>query len=150
MAFKGAIQVVGLKEVQKALRQLDIPSKEIGIVGKEAADIVVLYAKTNTVPVRSGKLRSEIVSAKVQRGAVVRVNGNRVPYANPIHWGWFRRHILPNPFIYAALDARIAQVYDTYFNQLDRLIRSVGGSPNLTTKTNRPHPKGRQGGVKVR
>lgn len=144
-----AIKVVGLAEVQRALKRLEVPTKEISQAGQEAARIVANYAKEHTVPVRTGKLRDAIRAAKVQRGAVVQVSGIRVPYANPIHFGWFRRHILPQPFIYAALDQRIGEVYDAYFAQLDKLVKRVAGSPNLTTPTNKPKPKGEQGHIKV-
>jgi hypothetical protein len=51
-------------------------------------------------------------------------NNRRVPYANPIHWGWFRRHIRPQPFFIKALGLTRDEVYQNYYRSIDKLIKS--------------------------
>ena len=142
-----AIKVVGLAEVQRALKQMEVPGKEISQAGFDAAKLVADYAKARTVPVKTGATRNAIRPAKLQRGAVIRVKGTQIPYANPIHFGWFKRHILPNPYLYKALDVRIDEVYSAYFKQLSKLIDQVAGQPSLVTPTRLPQPTGQAGHI---
>jgi hypothetical protein len=53
----------------------------------------------------------------------------RVPYANPIHWGWFldkrtgvKRNIKPNPFLARALGYNRDQILNDYVKNLEKLI----------------------------
>lgn len=119
----GKIEVVGLRDLQRALRKVsaDAP-KELRKTNLEAARIVSDEA-VRRVPVRTGRLRDSIRALAQQRGAAVRAGGARVPYAGPIHFGWPKRHIKPNPFLYEALDRRRQQVLDAYRKGVGHLIR---------------------------
>lgn len=115
------IKVVGLNEAIRTLKLLGTPGAEIAKAGQESADLIANEART-LVPVKSGKLKGSIRTAKLQRRVVVRAGGTRVPYANPIHWGWFRRGIMPNPFFSKALKENIDEVYKRYFKNLEALF----------------------------
>jgi hypothetical protein len=56
----------------------------------------------------------------------VKAGGRLVPYAGPIHFGWPRHNIAPNPFIYDALDDRKAEVIDKYEAHIEALVEKVG------------------------
>jgi hypothetical protein len=47
-----------------------------------------------------------------------------VPYANPIHWGWFKRNIKPQPFFVKALGITRDEVYQTYYRNVNKLIET--------------------------
>jgi HK97 gp10 family phage protein len=121
------LKVKNLKEVTRALKAIGVPNEAVKEAGKASAEAVMNEARL-LVPVRSGKLRDSIRLAANARGRVsIQAGNNRssrsgVPYANPIHWGWFRRGIKPNPFFSKALGLTRDEVYRNYFNQMEKLI----------------------------
>lgn len=123
------IKVKNLKEITKALKAIGVPNEAVKAAGKESAEAVMTEARS-LVPVRSGKLRDSIRLASNARGRVsIQAGNNRtsksgVPYANPIHWGWFKRGIKPNPFFAKALGLKRDEVYQNYFAQMSKLIES--------------------------
>lgn len=122
MAEQTGVKVKGLREINRALKTVGVPRKEITAAAKKAANVVILEAKSLT-PVRSGKLRDSIRPG-TRRGGITIMAGNNttIPYANPIHWGWFRRRIAPQPFLAKALGYNRDEIYQAYFEQLERLI----------------------------
>jgi hypothetical protein len=123
---KDSIRVSGLNQAIRALKDIGVPASEIAAAGKDAAEIVAGEARS-LVPVQTGKLRGSIRTATQQRKAIVRAGGARVPYANPIHWGWFRRGIKPNQFFSRAINPNIDKIYKQYFDNLQRLIDKYKG-----------------------
>jgi HK97 gp10 family phage protein len=124
MAEQTGIKVKGLKSSIKALQEIGVPANEIKLAGSEAGEIVAQEARGIT-PVRSGNLRNSIrVSKALNRVSVSAGNNGRVRYANPIHWGWGRKHIRPQPFFVNALATTREQVYQRYYQNLDKLIAS--------------------------
>lgn len=118
---KDSIKVSGLNQAIRALKDVGVPASEIAAAGKDAAEIVAGEART-LVPVRTGALKGSIRTANQQRKAIVRAGGARVPYANPIHWGWFRRGIKPNQFFSRAIAGNIEKIYEKYFDSLNKLL----------------------------
>lgn len=125
------ISVDGLPGLRRAFKDLGMPIKEITEANKESGNIVAAQAR-QMAPVRSGNLRKTIRVAGVSTHVAIRVGTKSVPYANPIHWGWFydrdnsiRKNIKPNPFMARALGYTRAEVFDTYVKNIKRLIDSV-------------------------
>ena len=122
----GKSEIEGLREVQKALRDLSDDLKDaMKPTHKKAAEIVVDGAK-RIAPVRTGRLAASIRAAAVRTGGRVRVGSSAVPYAGPIHFGWPARRITPQPFVYEALDPRRAEVAAVYADRLNQLIVQYG------------------------
>ncbi|CAB4142593.1 hypothetical protein UFOVP437_24 [uncultured Caudovirales phage] len=129
MADSG-IKVVGLNEAIRALRAIGVPSKEIGQASFESGEIVANMART-LVPVKNGNLRETIKAKKIARKVVVSAgNNSKVPYANPIHWGWNydrvnlqQKNIRPRPFFSNALSRTRKQVYQVFFKNIDNLLQ---------------------------
>lgn len=129
MAEPAGIKVEGLKEALNALKQIGVPTAEVSAASQQAAEIVAATSRT-LVPVRSGRLRASIRSKKQARKVLVSAGNNTtVPYANPIHWGWFydknnfiKKNILPNPFFAKALGLTRNEVYKTYFVNINKLF----------------------------
>lgn len=123
------IEMENLNEILRDLKKLnekDIPLA-IRQANREAAERVAEQGRAEA-PVRSGKLKRTIKAGATNRKGFVRAGtAVNVPYAGPIHFGWFRRHILPNPFLYRALDRRIQEVYAAYQRQIDRVIARFNG-----------------------
>jgi HK97 gp10 family phage protein len=124
MAEPAGIKVKGYKQAIKALQAIGVPASEIKAAGSEAGELVANQARA-LAPVRSGALRNSIrVSKALNRVSVSAGNNRSIPYANPIHWGWFRRNIKPQPFFIKALGITRDEVYRNYYRSLDKLIQS--------------------------
>lgn len=129
MADPTGIKVENLSQIIKALQAIGTPTAEISAAAQQAGELVASTART-IVPVRSGALRNTIRAKKQARKVLVSAGNNtRVPYANPIHWGWFYdrnnfvyKNIMPNPFFAKALGLKREQVYKTYFENMNKLF----------------------------
>lgn len=118
----GKIQIDGLKETQRALREMsdDLKTK-MKETHRQAAEVVVEGSK-RYVPFRTGKLAASIRAAATMTSGKVRVGSASVPYAGPIHFGWPARSIKPQPFIYDAMDVRRQEVLEIYAARITGLI----------------------------
>jgi len=124
MSDTSGIKVKGLRSSIKALQAIGVDPAEIKTAGNEAGEIVAREAR-NLVPVRTGRLRNTIrASRALSKVTVSAGNNGKVPYANPIHWGWFKRNIKPQPFFVKALGITRDEVYQNYYRSLDRLIQT--------------------------
>jgi hypothetical protein len=118
------IKVKGLSASIRALQAIGVPDSEIKEAGTRSGELVANEAR-GLVPIRTGALRNSIrVSKALRKVSVSAGNNRRVPYANPIHWGWFRRHIRPQPFFIKALGLTRDEVYQNYYKSIDKLIKS--------------------------
>jgi HK97 gp10 family phage protein len=122
MSNTSGIKVKGLRSSLKALQAIGVDAKDIKSAGNDAGEIVAREAR-NLAPVRTGALRNTIRTSKaLNKVSVSAGNNGRVPYANPIHWGWFKRNIKPQPFFVKALGITRDEVYQNYYRSIDRLI----------------------------
>lgn len=111
-------RVEGLNKILRALEQLDSEAKQqFKAAGKWAGEEIAKTAR-GIVPVRSGRLQKSIKGVATGRGAIVRAGRATLPYAGPIHFGWGRRNIFPQPFLYQAADRRFDEVVDQYLAQI--------------------------------
>lgn len=130
------LKVQNLREVNKALKAIGVPAAEVKKAGKESGELVANEARS-LVPVRTGRLRNSIRVGATARGRITVSAGNNrrsasaVPYANPIHWGWFKRNIRPQPFFVKALGYTREEVFENYFKQLDKLIKTESAKARI-------------------
>lgn len=122
MSNASGIKVKGYKSAIKSLKTVGVPTKEINQAGRNAGELVANEART-LVPVRTGKLRQTIrVSATGKAISIKAGNDSKVPYANPIHWGWWKRNMRPQPFFVKALGYTRDEVFQNYYASMDKLI----------------------------
>ena len=121
MARQPGIQVEGLNAAVKKLRQFDNVDKELRDAGQEAAKILI-RAALPLVPERSGLLKSTLRPSRIVRGAQAKAGNSRARYAGPIHWGWAKRRIKPQPFYSIALGYTQEEIIANYQHSLDKLI----------------------------
>jgi hypothetical protein len=106
------VTVEGHRELRKAIRQVGDKELTKGLkeAHKETASIVVPPARQEA-PVRSGRLSASIKPSSTVKGAVVRAGTAKgVPYAAPVHFGWPKRDIRANKFLFGAA----GKTRDTY------------------------------------
>jgi len=140
----GGVKIEGLSAVRRDLRglqgDLDLVKGEFLATNKKVAEIVLGDAK-RYVPVLSGALAASMVNASTKTAAKIRVGsrgagrrvrasggyyagrtkksaGDLVEYAGPIHFGWPKRRIKPQPFIYDAIDPRRNEIAQEYAERL--------------------------------
>lgn len=130
MALSGVkvetVQISGLNETLRVLKAIGGKEMTVAIrkAGIQAAEAVVSDARTE-VPVRTGRLRESIGIRALQRAVYIKSGNNRLVYSNPIHWGWVRRHIKPNPFLARALGYNRDEIARRYDEQLKKLVRDA-------------------------
>lgn len=116
------IRVEGLNRLVRVLRDLNPELvAELKAGNRELAARVAAEASSKA-PRRSGELAVSIRAGVTQRSGVVRAGKAKVPYAGPIHFGWPRRNITPNPFLWEALDARRTEIEREYLERVTRIV----------------------------
>jgi hypothetical protein len=133
---------VDTRQVLRALKEIGVPLDAIKQANKESAYAVFVEAK-KIAPVSKykpnkpggakyktgGSIRDSIRIADLSTSVRIRAGMRSVPYANPVHWGWFRdkvtgirRNILPNPWMARALGYTREEILDNYIKNMDKLI----------------------------
>lgn len=123
---KGSISVDGMRELNRSLTALGAGA-ELGLANYEAGKLLVKKAR---IPVRTGALKASVKVSKAKNVGKVTAGNARVPYANPIHWGWFydreyfiKKNIMPNPFFSQALKYNYQEILDKYETDMRNLIK---------------------------
>lgn len=132
------IEVHGLREFRRELRQLDrsLP-KGLKTAGNKAAEVVVRHAKPR-VPTRSGKAAGSVKAASTTSAARVQGGGKRVPYYPWLDFGGRvgRRHSVKRPFlktgryIWKSYAEHKGQVREELNDALTDVARNAGLRPH--------------------
>ncbi|MFD9904788.1 HK97-gp10 family putative phage morphogenesis protein [Streptomyces sp. NPDC059063] len=132
-----SVRVDGLNQLKRTLRQLkdkDL-SKSVREVNKAAAELVKPDAQRgvpqhtrtpkDSKKYRPGKLaRSVKVVASANSAAIKAGTASRSPYAGAIHFGYPKRGIKPNRFLYRAMARNSDQVAETYEREISAVLRN--------------------------
>lgn len=120
------VQVTGARELRGALKAMGADLADLKDIHRAAAEDVADEAR-GLVPVVSGTLLGTIRTSVRITGSSVMAGGGRrrVPYAPPIHWGWHRRHITPQPFLYDAMDERRDDVAARYAAEVAKMVTEL-------------------------
>lgn len=128
--INNAIRTDGVRATAEWLQIMGAPDKALKAANNEAAKIVANQARRDaTFKGRStGRLVRSIRPMSTVTTAIVRAGGANVPYAGPIHWGWYYdkhyfiyKNIAPNPFLAKALGYNREVILATYKEQVDKL-----------------------------
>ena len=125
------IEAVGLNAVTKKAREFaERGALDAVKAANYEAALLLVKAAQPLAPTRSGKLRSSIRPAKAAKFAAVYAGSARVPYAAPIHFGWFydkewfiKKNIKPNPFLYRAFGYKKEQILQNYVDNMEKAIK---------------------------
>lgn len=109
-----SVKIVGLNKTIRGFKEIDAALPlEVKALQLKAAEIVATDAK-GRAPRISGDLAGSIRPSGSLRSATVRVGSASIPYAGPIHFGWRAHGITAQPFLYDALEAKRAEVYEMF------------------------------------
>lgn len=123
-----SVNVIGLKETQRALAKLDPELRAtIRASAKHAANIVAENARSRA-PRRSGALAGSIRTGVTATGSYVQVgsSGRAKLYAGVIHFGWPKHNIKANPFLTDAREATRSEVVTYFETYIARVLEGHG------------------------
>lgn len=129
MVDYSGVKVEGARRLRTTLKKAGADMKQMRTTHRSIADIISRAAQSR-VPQRSSRLSSTIRPGATQAAAIARAGNNRkggVPYANPIHWGWHRRHIRPNPFLSLAAQDSEPKWFAAYSQAVEHIINQIQG-----------------------
>lgn len=122
------IKVEGLREAIKDLQALGAEKSEFVEINLEAAEILMSAARP-LIPVRTGNLANSMRASKTANYAQIALGKAKVPYAGPVHWGWFydrknfiQKNIKPALFMPRALKANFERIMAHYDSAMQRLL----------------------------
>lgn len=124
MAGTPAVKVTGAKEFRAAMKRMDGDLSDLSAINKAAAETVAGDAR-GRAPVLSGTLAGSIRAGATRTRGYVKAGSKGIPYAGPIHFGWPRHNIEPQPFVYDALDDRRGEIIDRYEAHIEALVDKV-------------------------
>ena len=122
-----AVNVVGLAELTRTMRKAGVDIAELKLAHTKAAQIVADRA-AEFAPRRSGALAGSIRPAKQANRARIMAGSAKVPYANPIHWGWPSRGIGAQPFLSDAAQETEAEWTAAYVADVQAALDKVKGA----------------------
>jgi len=121
------VRVDGARELRRTLKAAGDDLEDLKHVHATVAKYVALRAAA-TAPRKSGRLAGSVRGSQAKTSATVRGGGARVPYANPIHWGWPHRHIAANPFLVNAAHQTEPTWTKYYLREVERILSHVHGT----------------------
>jgi len=120
------VQITNLNSVIRGLKKMGLKTQDLDGATSKIRNLVLPPAISNA-PVKTGKLRSTVRAGKfVNKVEVSAGNNTTVLYANPIHWGWKKRKIEPNPWLIDIRDQKADQVEEIFVAELQKILDKVG------------------------
>lgn len=99
------VRVTGLRETVRKLERFGVAVSDLKAAFKRIGTVVANEAKSNA-PHMTGRLAASIRPSNTKNKSIVKAGSARLPYAGPIHFGWRRHNISPQPFLNDALEAK--------------------------------------------
>lgn len=128
---KAAVEIEGLRQVVRNLERLGVESKDL----KGAFQRVGAKAEQHgqaTAPRASGDLAASVRQSKRKNSVYIYAGRNRThrnrwsPYAGVIHFGWGKRGIEPQPWLYNTVRVWGAWAAKQVEVEMQRLIQRKG------------------------
>lgn len=132
---RGSIRILGLRELQFALRAMDkAKPRLLQQANKSAAEMVASRARGAAAAYGSVQAKSgpSIRAVAQQRSAGVRLGGARAPYALGAEFGATRYRQFPpwttrGYFLYPTVRSSMPDIEARYEQAINTLVRSLGG-----------------------
>lgn len=129
------IEVAGLRELQAALKRVDVElPRQLRLILNQASDLVIDYARPR-MPSKTGRARASLKPRSSQREARVALGGSKAPYAAWLDFGGEgkrkgrppkRPFIREGRYVYAGLAAKRADITEVMSTGLDKIARGAG------------------------
>lgn len=130
------IRIDGIRELRSAFETAGVEiTEDFKLIHKDVADTVISRARdlcpvapasmTSAVP---GLLRDSLRGSGTKRAAIARAGKKKIPYAAPIHWGWYERKIYPSLFLTHAAKDTEPEWVDKYYKKFESLLDKIADS----------------------
>lgn len=120
------VEVEGGRRLRSSLKKAGVDMKRLSAINRKAATMVANAARPAT-PRLTGRLAASVRAGATQRAGVVRAGRKSLPYAGPIHWGWPRRGIRPQPWIATTASATEGAWVPLYERHMKEIVKEVKG-----------------------
>lgn len=119
-----SIRIPNLKQIQDALVELGVSTKEMSAASQKAGEITAAAIRGIMTPhKRTGKLLSTVKARKMARKVVVSVGNNTTAkYAGLQNFGSKRKHVTGQYFMQMGIRRTRQYVLDTYIVELQKLV----------------------------
>jgi hypothetical protein len=121
------LEVEGGRSLRNSLKQAGDDLEDLKDVYGAVATLVA-WRGASLAPQRSGTLSRSVRPNRAAAKAQVIAGSKRVPYANPIHWGWHRRHIKPSLFLTRAGQQTEPEWTDMFVKGIQEILDRVEGT----------------------
>lgn len=121
------VRVEGGAKLRRELRAAAGDLDDLKDANAAAADYVAGIARSRA-PVRTGALRATIRGNRAAGRATVSSGSATVRYAGPIHWGWPKRNIKPNRFIWDTAQEYRDEWLPTYEENVQNILDRIDGA----------------------
>lgn len=121
------VQVRGARELRRSLRKAGADMTEVKALHAEVGGIVAGAARPAT-PHRSGRLAGTVRSSGTNTASIVRAGRASVPYAGPIHYGWPRRNIEPQPWLVNAAHDTEPRWSARFMDGIEQILSKIKGA----------------------
>jgi hypothetical protein len=121
-ASKGRVKVEGVRELQKALRDLSSDAADLKPAHLAVSSMLTPGIAQRT-PRRSGALAAGWIPGATKGRARIT---SKQRYAGVIEYGWPERGIEPARMVRDTVDASSAEILSTYEDELEKLARRIG------------------------
>jgi len=115
------VKLEGGKQLRRHLKRIADGAQDMKEANARVAALVAAES-ARAAPRRTGRLAATLRGNKAVGKAVVTAGRAAVPYANPIHWGWPKRHIKRNPFVWDTAQRTQSTWLPIYEAELQRLV----------------------------
>lgn len=127
-----SIRIPNLKQIQDALVELGVSTREMGEASQKAGDITAQAIRGIMTPhARTGKLKSTVKAKKQARKVVVSVGNNTTAkYAGLQNFGSKRKNVTGQYFVQMGIRRTRQLVLDTYIVELQKLVNKAERKTN--------------------
>lgn len=122
----GTYRVEGARQLRRTLREAGDDMADLKRAHGDASNVAA-QAGAARAPRRSGALAADVRSSGTKTAGIIRAGRARIPYANPIHWGWFQRGIKPQPFLSRGAQASESVWLAIFEQHRDEILSRVRG-----------------------
>lgn len=120
------VKVEGARQFRATCKKAAIDLSSMKETHWKASALVWRKAVPRT-PKRTGRLAASMRNAGTNTAAIVRAGSSGVPYAGPIHWGWAKRNIAAQPWIYDTAAESRDEWMAVYEAGVQRVLNTIKG-----------------------
>lgn len=121
------VKVKGARKLRAELKRAGIDIADLKEAHAEASHIAERAARPLTPVGATRRLKGSLRSSGTKTAAILRAGRKSVPYAGPIHWGWPKRRIKPQPFMSDGAEASRPQWLPVYQQAVDAVLSKIKG-----------------------